>query len=161
MTHQPPDISSPAVRFPPPLLFVIAIAAGWAIENKFPIPLSTLTPFSTPPIVNWVLIIAGKSLMIWGLVTFRLARTAVYPNQPATELVARGPYRFSRNPMYVGLTIMTAGVGLLADNIWILMLLPVALTVISSFVIQREETYLQHEFGAAYKDYQKRVRRWI
>lgn len=161
MAEEPTDVRSPAVNFPPPLLFVIAIASGWAVEKKIPVPLSSLTSISTPPIVNWVLIIAGQSLMVWGLVTFRLARTAVYPNQPATELVATGPYRFSRNPMYVGLTIMTAGVGLLADNIWILMLLPVALTVISSFVIQREETYLQHEFGAAYKDYQKRVRRWI
>lgn len=99
--------------------------------------------------------------MIWGLITFRSARTAIYPNQPARELVAKGPYRFSRNPMYVGLTIMTVGIGLLADNVWMLTMLPVTLIVLSKFVIQREEVYLRSEFGASYEEYQQRVRRWI
>lgn len=155
------EISSPAVHFPPPLLFVVAIASGWAIERNFPLPLSSMVSVPAEPIISWGLICIGASLMIWGLATFKLAKTAVYPNQPAAELVARGPYRFSRNPMYVGLTVMTIGIGLRADNVWMLLMLPVILTVLSKFVIQREERYLQHAFGASYLDYQKRVRRWL
>ena len=161
MTQHATEIRSPSVHFPPPLLFALAIAGGWAIERKYPLPLSSLVPIPVQVVTGWALIVMGFSLMAWGLATFRLARTAVYPNQPARQLVAKGPYRFSRNPMYVGLTIMTTGIGLLADNIWMLMILPVVLTVISKFVIRREERYLQHAFGASYEDYLKRVRRWI
>lgn len=161
MAEQASNIGSPAVNFPPPVLFVMAIAAGWGIEKKYPLPLSSLVAIPARAIVSWVLIVSGTSLMAWGLVVFRIARTAVYPNQPARQLVAGGPYRLSRNPMYVGLTMMTTGVAFLADNVWMLTALPVTLTVISKFVIQREERYLQHEFGSVYVDYQKRVRRWL
>lgn len=99
--------------------------------------------------------------MIWGLFTFRRARTAIYPNQPARELVANGPYRFSRNPMYVGLTIMTVGIGLLADNAWMLIMLPATLFILWKLVIQKEERYLLSKFGSVYEKYQQQVRRWI
>lgn len=161
MAQQANEIRSPAVNFPPPLLFVMAIGIGWGIERKFPQPLSSFVSIPAPAIIGWTGFATGISLMVWGLVTFKMANTAIYPNQPAGQLVARGPYRFSRNPMYVGLTIMTIGIGLLADNVWMLLMLPVALTIISRFVIRREERYLLHAFGISYQDYLKRVRRWI
>lgn len=159
MARQSSQTRSPSVHFPPPFLFVVGIAAGWAINQRIPLPLGKIVPAQA--VVSWVMIVSGVSLMIWGLLTFRQACTAVYPNKPARELVAKGPYRFSRNPMYVGLTIMTTGIGLLADNIWMLMMLPITLIVLWKFVIQKEERYLRSEFGPAYEEYQQQVRRWI
>ncbi|MEP3480950.1 MAG: isoprenylcysteine carboxylmethyltransferase family protein [Fuerstiella sp.] len=129
------------------------------MQQFFAVQLGEIVPAQT--IVSWVLIISGIGLMNWGLFTFRRARTAIYPNQPARQLVANGPYRFSRNPMYVGLAMMTVGIGLLADNIWMLIFLPITLTVLWKLVIQKEEQYLRSEFGSVYEKYQQQVRRWI
>lgn len=159
MARQLSEIRSPAVFFPPPLLFVIGIATGWAINQKIRWSLGIIVPAQA--IISWIMVICGVSLMVWGLITFRLEKTAVYPNQPARQLVAKGPFRFSRNPMYVGLTIMTAGIGLLAANVWMLIMLPVTLIVLWKSVIQKEERYLKSEFGSVYEEYQKQVRRWI
>lgn len=159
MARQPGKIRSPAVHFPPPFLFVVGIAAGWAMNQKFPLQLNAKVPAQA--VVSWCIIVSGISLMIWGLFTFRRARTAIYPNQPARELVANGPYRFSRNPMYVGLTIMTVGIGLLADNAWMLIMLPATLFILWKLVIQKEERYLLSKFGSVYEKYQQQVRRWI
>lgn len=100
-------------------------------------------------------------MLLWGLVTFLRARTAIYPNQPARQLVDHGPYRFSRNPMYVALTVVLIGVALLADNLWMLLLTPVVLCVLTVFVIRREEAYLTSTFGEHYTSYVNRVRRWL
>ena len=100
-------------------------------------------------------------LLGWALVTFRLARTAIYPNQPASLIVMRGPYRLSRNPMYVALTAITLGIALLLNSPWILALLPVVLGLLMRLVILREEAYLTSAFGEPYKQYKTSVRRWL
>ena len=151
----------PGVHFPPPLLFVVAVGLGVLTERFFPYPLSNLVVIPGRPIIGWIGITAGATILIWALLTFFRNRTAVYPNQPAKLVVDNGPYGYSRNPMYVALTAINFGVAMLADNLWMLLLLPVVLVSVSVFIIRREEAYLKQAFGDEYTDYCNRVRRWV
>jgi protein-S-isoprenylcysteine O-methyltransferase Ste14 len=103
----------------------------------------------------------GFFLSLWGALTFRRHHTSMLPFRPASALVETGPYRFTRNPMYVGLTTAYVGVALVLNVIWPLLLLPVALYLIVRFVIRREEAYLAETFGAKYVEFRQRVRRWL
>ena len=119
------------------------------------------------PAVAWrepaglALAVAGLLLSFWGIFTFRRARTAIIPHRAASRLVTHGPYRFSRNPMYVGLTIAYVGGALLIDSTWPIVLLPLVILALLSLVVQREERYLHAAFGEDYAAYSRRVRRWL
>ena len=111
--------------------------------------------------IGWGLLIAGVVLSVWGLVTFRRAGTAVIPHHAASELVTSGPYRFTRNPMYVGLTIAYIGGAAVINSGWPLILLPIVLVVLVRTVVSREEQYLTDAFGDQFAAYRSRVRRWL
>jgi protein-S-isoprenylcysteine O-methyltransferase Ste14 len=108
-----------------------------------------------------VLVAAGIALVIWSFARFIRAKTGIVPITPATTLVADGPYRFTRNPMYLALTVVYLGAALLYDSLWPLLLLPLAIACIQLYVIPREERYLASKFGDEYLAYQRRVRRWV
>lgn len=112
-------------------------------------------------LAGWADVLVGLALMAWGIITFRRERTAVYPNRPARLLVESGPYRRTRNPMYLGMTILYLGVTALMNSWWPLLLLPIVLWALMALVISREERYLAAEFGETYGAYRERVRRWI
>jgi protein-S-isoprenylcysteine O-methyltransferase Ste14 len=98
------------------------------------------------------------------LATFRVlsrAHTPVDPLKPTTALVTEGPFRYSRNPIYVALTLLYVGVALLVNVWWILLLVVPVLLVIRYGVIAREEAYLTRKFGEAYRQYTAQVRRWL
>lgn len=155
------SITNPGVWFPPPILFVLGFFMGLALNHFWPLP---LVPEPRPGALLWLswgAIVAGLSVIVSGLLTFRFKRTAIYPNQPATRLVQSGPYRFTRNPMYVGLTGTYLGIAVLTNLLWALMFLPIVLIVLQRAVIRREERYLTNAFGNAYHEYCQRVRRWL
>jgi protein-S-isoprenylcysteine O-methyltransferase Ste14 len=89
------------------------------------------------------------------------AKTSLNPHRPTTALVLSGPFRFTRNPLYLGLTVFYAGLMLVFQLTWGLILLPVVIWLITTWVIVPEETYLEGKFGREYLDYKSRVRRWI
>lgn len=95
------------------------------------------------------------------MVLFRRFRTSLIPVVPAATLVTRGPYRVTRNPMYVGLAFLYAGIALYFRLSWGLLLLPVVLLSVYYLVIAREERYLERRFGEAYTHYKMQVRRWL
>src|SRR5690349_19004544 len=104
----------PDVKLPPPLVFVIAFAIAWLIQRLWPIGL----PGSDPQpwhAAGVILVIAGVAIGAWGAITFKRAGTAVIPLNPATTLVEHGPYRFTRNPMYLGFTTVYLGGAALID----------------------------------------------
>jgi protein-S-isoprenylcysteine O-methyltransferase Ste14 len=103
----------------------------------------------------------GVLLMVWGVVTFRRAETAIVPHHGASRLVTHGPYRCTRNPMYTGLTIAYLGGSALLDSAWPIIVLPVVLLILLKTVILREEMYLRDAFGAEYTRYAASVRRWV
>ncbi|MFY9252117.1 MAG: isoprenylcysteine carboxylmethyltransferase family protein [Fuerstiella sp.] len=131
------------------------------MESVFPLPLSRLLFVSVQMPLGWLATIFGTALLLWAMLTFAMRKTAIYPNQPAQELVVHGPYRISRNSMNVALTAVSASVALLADNFWMLLLLPLVLFTLTSLVIRREEKHLAEAFGQSYLDYKTRVRRWL
>ena len=153
---RPRDNSS--VRVPPPLLYLGAIALGYWLDGR------RAVPFVPPGLVHPVgvaLVVVGVALAISGAVTFGLARTSPNPLKPSTTVVMHGPYRFTRNPMYLGMTLATIGAAVWINTAWILVLLVPALAVMRWHVITREEAYLEEKFGEPYRDYKRRVRRWL
>lgn len=111
--------------------------------------------------VGTLLFLAGLALMFAGLRAFRQAGTNVEVYRPATALVTTGPYRYTRNPIYVGTTVAYLGAGVLVDSLWVLGLVVPVLLVIHYGVVLREEAYLATKFGDAYLRYTRTVRRWL
>lgn len=151
----------PAVRVPPPLLFVAGWAAAWLVNRRIPFAIDGGGASVIQEVIGAVLLLGGLAFMAWGLVTFRRFRTPVVPLQPARVVVTGGPYRFSRNPMYLGITTGYAGLAVLVNQAWPFVMLPVVLIVLSAVVIDREERHLRAKFGAEYDAYTARVRRWL
>lgn len=149
---------SPGVHVPPPFFFVTAIAAGLLVHRVVPLPLGG---GATRVLLAWTCVAAFAGLLAAAFTSFWRRRTTVIPNRAANALVVAGPYRFTRNPMYVAMTLLTTAVGLWMNTWWILLLLIPALVVIDRYVIAREEAYLRRRFGADYEAYIERVPRWL
>jgi protein-S-isoprenylcysteine O-methyltransferase Ste14 len=150
------DSAGPGVRFPPPFLFALGFLLGLGLDR--------MIPWRSSPrleLVGALLIAAGLALAASGAWTFFRARTAIIPHKPASRLVIRGPYRFTRNPMYVGLTTTYVGIALAIHRLWPLAVLPLVLAALVRFVVRREEAYLSSKFGRDYDDYRRTVRRWL
>jgi protein-S-isoprenylcysteine O-methyltransferase Ste14 len=150
---------SAGVKVPPPLIYAAFLALGILASVWYPVH---LLPSTFAWTLGTVMLVGGVVLgPIWGIWTLRSAGTTVRPDKPTAKLVTVGPFRFSRNPLYVALTLIYAGIALIAHSIWaLLMLLPVIL-IMSRFVIRREEEYLARTFGEEYEHYKMEVRRWI
>jgi len=155
------DLDAPGMIAPPPLLFAVPIALGVLLQWLIPIPRPAAELAHAAIIVGTALIVVAIALILSANRVFRRAGTSVLPTRPSTALVTHGPFRFTRNPMYLGLTLVGSGVALLAWAPWILILLPGAVLAVRYGVIAREERYLARRFGDAYRDYTARVRRWI
>jgi protein-S-isoprenylcysteine O-methyltransferase Ste14 len=142
---------------PPPLLFLGPLLGGLLLDRLLPMPrLPRPVRLAGLP-----LLAAGMSLAGWFLVTMRRGGTPVDPYEPSTALVVDGPFRHTRNPAYVGLTLFYAGVALLAGGRWPWLFLPGVIATIDRGVIQREERYLEERFGTEYREYRRQVRRWL
>jgi len=149
----------PGVRMPPPLLYIVFLVIGIALSAVYPIH---LLPRPIAWIAGAVILAAGIALgPVWGIRTMQRAKTTVRPDRAATTLLTDGPFRYSRNPLYVSLTLMYAGIAIIANSLWALILIIPPVAVISLFVIPREEAHLERTFGEAYERYRARVRRWL
>ena len=146
------------VRVPPPFLYLGGFGLGMLIEAVKPLP--TL-PLPANVVVGIVLIALGLALVAPSAALFQRAGTNLAPHRPTTALVFTGPYRFTRNPIYVGFADIYAGAAVWSGTTWALILLPLVLVVIRRAVIAREERYLEATYGQEYLDYKARVRRWL
>jgi len=155
------DAQGPGIRFPPPFVYVGGWLLAWLLDRRFEFRVDGAGPGSVQATLGLAILAVGLAVNFWGLLTFARYRTAIMPTRPARLLVGVGPYRFTRNPMYVGLTGLYVGLALLVNWAWPLVALPLVLAVISAYVIRREERHLRAVFGATYDDYCRRVRRWI
>jgi protein-S-isoprenylcysteine O-methyltransferase Ste14 len=142
-------------------VFVAGYLVAWWLHSRLPFEIDAAGARLVQVGLGALFSAAGLALMGWGMVTFVRARTPIMPIRPARALVTSGPYRFSRNPMYVGVTVLYFGIALLTNLAWPIVLLPVVLLVMNALVIGREERHLQAEFGQAYDEYRGRVRRWL
>ena len=153
--------AGPGVPFPPPLLFLAGYGLALWLNTRleFLIRGAGASPAQTG--IGLLCATAGFVLMLWGIVTFVGARTSVMPNSPARTIVTAGPYRFTRNPMYVGLTIAYAGFAIAMNLVWPFLTLPLVLLAVRFGIIAREERHLHAAFPEEYAAYCARVRRWI
>lgn len=155
------DARGPDVRIPPPLLFVAGWLAGWWLDRRLVFEIDGGGAGVVQTSLGGLMAAVGLVLMWWGMTTFIRARTSILPRRPARALVRGGPYGWSRNPMYLGLTVAYVGLAVLANRVWPLVWLPVVLIVLTTAVIRREEAYLRGAFGEAYEAYRRQVRRWV
>ena len=161
MTADRTPIPHPGVRFPPPFLFAAGFLVAWALHDRVPLPLLPRGAQRAGETAGMILAGAGLLLMFWGLATFHAHRTAVFPNRPAAHIVREGPYRYTRNPMYTGMTVAYCGLTLLINAVWPLLMLPIVLVLLVRLVISREERYLASAFPSEYAEYRRKVRRWL
>lgn len=156
-----PIARSPWMLIPPPLLFAASLAAGVLIQRRAPLPLLPEPAASLAPWVGGGLTLLGVGLMISAVGLFARTRTTIVPHGRARALVSVGPYRFTRNPMYVALTLVYLGVTALANTVWPVPLLALPLWAMHTRVIPFEEQTLTRVFGSQYTEYASRVRRWL
>lgn len=149
---------NPGVVARPPLVFLAFLIVGFAIDWFWP-----LSVFDPPGSYAYggLLVGAGVVLMAWGVTAFGRAGTNIPTNRPSTTVVSNGPYNFSRNPIYIGMFLIYAGIAVLADNPWLLILAVPLYFIMHYGVIAREERYLEGKFGEPYLAYKRRVRRWL
>jgi protein-S-isoprenylcysteine O-methyltransferase Ste14 len=147
------------VHIPPPLVYIGLIVLGALLQY-------TIAPIPFPGdawirIVGVIIVVAGLALIFSALATFRRTGQDPKPWTPSPELIVQGPYRWTRNPMYVGLTCILVGLGLALNNLWFSLLAAVALLVVHFIAVLPEEKYLNGKFGSSYDDYCRKVRRYL
>ena len=149
------------MRVPVPWVFVLTYLIGTGLEYVWPMRLGGEVSEHVTLVAGAVLFTVGAVVAGWGLVTFRRARTTTVPGKSSSRLVTWGPYRFSRNPMYVGLATAYLGEAFLIRQIWPAVLLPLVLAYVNWVVIPVEQARLTEVFDAQYAAYKRRVRRWL
>jgi protein-S-isoprenylcysteine O-methyltransferase Ste14 len=144
--------------FRPPFIYLATIAGGLALHWAWPRPMPGGLPVR---LLGVALVLASVVLLTLSARRFRAAGTPVPARKPTTAIVRTGPYRFSRNPIYLGFTLLQLGLALWVGTWWLVATLAVAVALIHFFVVPTEERYLEARFGAEYRDYKATVRRWL
>jgi protein-S-isoprenylcysteine O-methyltransferase Ste14 len=142
----------------PPLVYGAAIVTGLLLEFGWPLP---FLPGLLATLLGSVLVAVAVVVFVYSIRTFQAAGTPVPGNKPTTVIVRTGPYRFSRNPIYVAFSILELGIACWVNSVWLIATLIAAVALIAFVVIPREERYLEGRFGADYVDYKRSVRRWL
>lgn len=150
------------VRVFPPAVPLITVLLGILLERL--VPLGSYFALTTP--VRYALggvLIAGAllGLGLWSVLLFRRSGQSEIPWKPTLSVIEAGPYRVTRNPMYLQMVLVCLGVGIALSNAWILILTPICGWVLQRFAIRPEEEYLSRKFGEPYREYQRRVPRWL
>ena len=149
------------VKFPPPLIYLFGIVAGYLLQRVEPLAIFPPDRDLLRRVLGWIGVLGFLALALTALGLFKRAGTSFHPRRPTTALVEAGPYRFTRNPMYLGFVCLMIGVAFLTNWLWVLLLTPVVVMIVDRTVIRREERYLEAKFGDAYRRYLTRVRRWL
>jgi len=141
----------------PPIVYAVSILLGVGLNFLWPVD---VFPHAVEPL-GLLLILLALALFALSIRELRRAATTFRTRQPTTVVVRTGPYRLSRNPIYLAFTLLQVGVGTWVNSAWVLAMLVPTLLLVSYGVIAREERYLTAKFGEAYRVYQADVRRWI
>jgi protein-S-isoprenylcysteine O-methyltransferase Ste14 len=146
------------IALPPPLIFlgylIGALLLHWAVPFRLPWPLPLR-------ILGGLLLVGGFALDAAAVREMLKAHTTPEPHQPTTALVTAGPYRFTRNPIYLGFVLLFLGFTLLAGTLWGVLLSPFLIGTVTRWIIHAEEAYLDGKFKAEYRAYFAHVRRWL
>ncbi len=149
---------NPGIRVPPPLIYLLPLVAGLLLNRRLQVPFLSR---GVARVLGWPLVGGGMALAVWFARTIHGADTTLRTDKPVSSLVQEGPFRYTRNPGYLSLAMIYAGIAVLRNALWAILLLPLVLFVIQREVIGREERYLERTFGEEYLAYKMRVRRWV
>lgn len=150
-----------AVRFPPPLIPLATILLGGVLDRVWPIDLGFVLSAPIRYGIGGLVLTCALTLATWAIAHFRRSGQNEKPWTPTTAIVGAGPYRYTRNPMYLGMVLLCIGAAILLSNWWILALSPLCALALQWFAIRPEEAYLESKFGEGYHAYKRRVRRWL
>jgi len=164
MTDQTPDhIDGADMPLPPAIYPLICVAGGYFLDKY--LPLSAPEFFTTEPAINDKLaaaaLVASLLLIAWAIHTLRSHKTTLLPHRAVTTLVTGGPFNYSRNPMYLGFTLLLLAMFFSTLNLWLAILLPLNIGLLQYYVILPEEKHLEERFKSSYVSYQSKVRRWL
>ncbi len=149
---------NPGIKVPPPLIYLLPLLLGLLLDRRLHLP---FLPRSVGRVLGWPLVGGGMALTAWFVRTMRKADTTIRIDKPVSRLLQGGPFRYSRNPSYLALAMIYAGIAVLRNSLWAILVLPLVVFVIQREVIGREERYLESAFGEEYLAYKRRVRRWM
>lgn len=155
MTEESGD--NPGVDIPPPVYILAAIGLGYLLHKYRPLALDL--PFALE--ISGLFLAAALFLLGWAIWSFLHFNTTILPHRSNRVLIQSGPFRYSRNPVYLAFLLIQTAVAIATGNGWILLLLPLNWYLLETRVICREEAYLLRTFGEDYTDYRAKVRRWI
>jgi protein-S-isoprenylcysteine O-methyltransferase Ste14 len=151
-----------AVRIIPPLVPLLTILAGVGLNRLWPLDVAAVLPAPQRYWIGGIAVAAAfATLGAWPVVLFRKSGQSEVPWTPTSRIIAYGPYRYTRNPMYLMMVCVCVGVAVIVANIWILLLTPLCALVLHRFAILPEEAYLERKFGRDYLAYKSSVRRWF
>jgi protein-S-isoprenylcysteine O-methyltransferase Ste14 len=135
-------------------MLVVGFLARWLV------PLHFLAPALSTP-VGLMITVASFSVFFWAVYTMRRGNASIPTGEPTNAIVVQGPFRFSRNPIYLSMVLLQVGIGIWVNSLWFVGLAVTAAVLLWCGVISREERYLERKFGAEYLSYKGRVRRWL
>lgn len=144
--------------FRPPLIYLVSLVFGALIHRVAPLP---FVPGTLAVPIGASLVLVAIVLFAYSVAKFRAVGTPVPARKPTTVIVRTGPYRFSRNPIYLAFSLFQLGIAIWINSLWLLVTLVGAMGLIHYVVIPKEEEYLERRFGAEYLDYKRSVRCWL
>jgi protein-S-isoprenylcysteine O-methyltransferase Ste14 len=147
---------NPGIRLPPPLIYLVPLAAGLVLDRRLHLPFLGRRVARG---LGWSLLGGGAVLNAWFLLRIRKADVPIRTDKPVPRLTTEGPFGYSRNPSYLALALIYAGIASLRNSLWAMLLLPPVVMVMQREVIGREERYLERAFGEEYLAYKAQVRR--
>lgn len=154
------DRSGAAVRFPPPLVPLLIVLIGSGLNYLWPAGIELQSP-GRYWVGGFIVVASMLTLGLWPVLLFRRSDQSVIPWTETPSILQKGPYRFTRNPMYLQMVLVCLGFSIMLANGWILGMTPVCAWLLHALAIKHEEAYLEEKFGKSYRDYKKAVRRWI
>ncbi|MFV7783395.1 methyltransferase family protein [Shewanella marisflavi] len=146
------------VKVPPPLIFLVAMGAGYALERICPL---ALTPHPVGQVGGGLILLATCLVLLHIMLIFKRRQTAIEPWKPTKHIITSGYYAYSRNPIYVAFCGFPVGLGIMLGSPWLLLSTLPACAAVYWLAIRREEAYLLAKFPKEYGEYQQRVRRWL
>jgi len=153
-----PKKDNPGVLVPPPFIYLAGLLIGIGLEALWPLP---VLPQAVQYAAGFALAAASSVIAVLGFREFARAKTPFDPHKSTQRIITSGPFRYSRNPLYLSLAMLYAGIAIAIDGIWIIAMLVPTLIILHYGVILREEAYLERKFPDAYRPYKARVRRWF
>lgn len=145
----------------PPIIYLAAAAVSILAHVFLPLPWLGAPLSDLLFAAGWLLIVAAVAMDVAAMRAMSRAKTTIMPHRASEHLVTSGPFSFTRNPIYLGNTLLMIGIGLISGVVWFLLFAVIASFTTQKLAIEREEKHLQARFGKRYSDYAKRVRRWV